>query len=92
MRITVPVDALEHFWEEPPPGSMEFWAFRWKPKALAGDPIYFVLGTRVIATAVVHSIAPPGALACDRTGKFKRLWKVFWTPESFKDLRETKTE
>ena len=41
MKITVPVWAREHFWEEPPNGSREFWAFRFKPRCQVGDEINF---------------------------------------------------
>lgn len=88
MIINVPDWAKSHFWEEPPVGSREFWAFRFLPKAQVGDPITFRMDGKVVAGAVVSEIQKPGVTECDSTGRFKRSWKVFWEPETFVDLRE----
>lgn len=90
MNINVPDQALDHFWEEPPAGSMEFWSFRFKPPCQVGDKVIFKHNKQPIAEAVVALIEPPGQSACESTGRFRRGWKVFWHPESFKDLRSTK--
>jgi len=87
MNINVPDHAMSHFWKEPPPGSWEFWSFRFPPKCKEGDEIVFRRNKLAIAKAVVAKIERPGQSSCERTGKFKSGWKVFWTPESFVDLR-----
>lgn len=87
-NITIPPQAWEHFWHEPAPGSMEFWAYRFKPKCNPGDLINFRYNGKVIATATVHQIEPPGTDSCATTGNFKNRWKVYWKPETFKDLRQ----
>lgn len=89
MKITVPDFAMDHFWEEPPADSEEFWGFRWKPKAQVGDTIHFMHHGIEIARAIIDRIERPGTAACDRTGKFSRTWNVFWTQESFQDMRGT---
>lgn len=81
MKINVP-DRVE-----PPVGNWEFWAFRFKPKAQVGDEITFLMDKKPVAKAVVAKIEKPGQSECETTGKFKHLWKVYWKPESFKDLR-----
>jgi hypothetical protein len=87
MIINVPEGALKHFWEEPPAGHWEFWAFRFKPKCKVGDRIIFKFDGKPIAEAVVAKIERPGQSVCKSTGRFKNRWKVYWTPESFIDLR-----
>lgn len=87
MKITVPDNAIDHFWEEPPEGSWEFWAFVWPVKAKVGDAIFFYHNKKIIAKAVIAVIEPPGKSECERTGKFNNRWKVFWKPESFIDMR-----
>lgn len=92
MKINVPTQARAHFWEEPPPGSTEFWGFRWPPRAQIGDPIYFLFDGKVVAEAVIAQITPPGFGKCERTGGWGASWKVWWRPESFKDLRGIKVD
>ena len=87
MNINVPHFAIDHFWEEPPEGSWEFWSFRFPPPCKVGDPLNFRFCGTIIAKAVVAKIEKPGQSKCDGTGRFERGWKVFWTPESFVDLR-----
>lgn len=87
MKINVPPEVWAHFWEEPPPDSFEFWAFRFPVRAQVGDEILFLLDKKPVAKAVIAGIEKPGASQCDTTGRFKNRWKVFWTQESFKDLR-----
>lgn len=88
LKINVPDSAAEHFWEEPPPDSEEFWAFKEKPNAVIGQSIVFRIAGGVVAEAVVGRIEEPGESKCDGAGRFKNHWKVYWPPESFKDLRE----
>ena len=88
MNITVPDWAMEHFWEEPPEGSWEFWSFRFPPPCKIGDDLIFRHNKIPIARAMVAMIERPGQSSCERTGKFKAGWKVYWLPESFKDLRQ----
>lgn len=91
MNITVSDAVLEeHFWEEPPPGNWEFWAFRFKPRCQVGDEIIFRHNYKPIAKAIIAKIEPPGISDCEITGEFKNRWKVFWNPASFEDLREKK--
>lgn len=87
MKIRVPPWAESHFWEEPPEGAEEFWAFRQRPVVQVGDELRFERGGKIVATAIVSRIEAPGESACDHTGGFCQRWKVFWAPESFKDLR-----
>jgi hypothetical protein len=88
MLISVPSTALDHFWEELPEGNWEFWAFRWPVRAKKGDTIYFYQSKQLIATAVIAKIEKPGKSECERTGKYKNMWKVYWRPDSFVDLRK----
>lgn len=87
MRINVPKWAEAHFWDEPPEGSMEFWAFRFMPMTHVGDGIEFFIGGKLVARAVVYKIERPGESSCDRTGGWANRWKVYWSPESFEDVR-----
>jgi hypothetical protein len=87
MNINVPAFALDHFWEEPPPGSWEFWSFRFQPPCKVGDPLYFRFNGTIIAEAVVAKIERPGESECDRTGKYRSGHKVYWAPDSFVDRR-----
>ncbi|MHC4617257.1 MAG: hypothetical protein ACYTEQ_05840 [Planctomycetota bacterium] len=88
MRINVPPSAREHFWEEPPVGHAEFWAFRFKPKCEPGDKLEFYFDGKKVAEARVCNIEPPGQSQCAGTGRFRNRWKVYWLPETFVDLRE----
>lgn len=87
MNINVPIWAREHFWEEPPPGCCEFWAFRWCPPCREGEELVFRFDGVPVARAICGYIEQPGASACLQTGRFKSGWKVFWRPETFVDLR-----
>jgi len=87
MNINVPESARDHFWEEPPVGYYEFWAFRFKPPCEDDDELLFRFDGKVVARAFVSFIEPPGQSSCESTAKFKHRWKVFWAPESFEDLR-----
>lgn len=82
---------MQHFWEEPPPGSEEFWSFRFPPPCKPGDNLYFRMHACVVAVAVCDRIEKPGQSACDSTGRFARGWKVFWKPETFVDFRENQS-
>lgn len=87
MNINIPAWARDHFWEEPPEDSQEFWGFRWPPPCKPGDPLIFRFDKVAVAEAVVDRIEKPGESRCDRTNGFERSWKVFWRPETFRDLR-----
>ena len=87
MNINVPDWAMDHFWEEPPEGNVEFWAFRFKPPCKVGDPLNFRRNGAIIARAVCAKIEPPGSSECEGTGRFKNRWKVFWTMDTFEDAR-----
>lgn len=90
MNINVPDFAMDHFWEEPPAGSWEFWSFRFPPPCKVGDVLNFRMHGMIVASAVCARIEKPGESKCEGTGRFERGWKVFWTPESFVDLRPAK--
>lgn len=88
MNINVPLTVRDHFWEEPPPDAWEFWSFRWPPPCKVGDELLFRFDKTIVARAVVARIEKPGQSVCEGTGRFRNGWKVFWTPESFQDLRK----
>lgn len=89
MKVHVPKSEQEHFWKEPPAGTMEFWAFRFMPKCSIGELIMFFFDdTKVVAEAIVAKIEAPGLSHCDSTGRFQHRWKVFWRQDTFKDLRD----
>jgi hypothetical protein len=88
MNITVPNKAIGHFWEEPPAGSWEFWAFRFQPRCKIGETIFFRYDDAVIASAIVAKIEAPAVARCEKSGKFWHWWKVYWQPATFKDLRK----
>lgn len=83
MNINVPLWARDEFWQEPPPGTMEFWGFRFPPPCAVGDRLIFRFDGRAVAEATVARIEPPGASECEHSGRFRNRWKVFWTQESF---------
>lgn len=85
MKINVPESEHEHFWEEPPPGSEEFWALRFPPKATVGDKVVFHMNKQPVAEAVISRIEKPGESECEQTGRFKHRWKAYFT--EFRDLR-----
>jgi len=87
LNINVPEFARAHFWEKPPPGSAEFWGFRWPPPCKPGDRLVFRFDGVPVAEAVVHCVVAPGESRCERTGKFNTTHNVFWRPETFVDLR-----
>lgn len=89
MNINIPESAWAHFWEEPPDGSREFWAFRWKPKCQPGEEITFHYQGTPVARAIVDYVERPGVTRCERTRKYTHRWKVFWKPESFRALIES---
>lgn len=92
MNINIPEWARDHFWEEPPEGHMEFWAFRFHPPCKIGDELIFRFDGKPVAKAIVDEIEPPGQSECETTGRFEYRWKVFWTNESFIDLRDDNKE
>ena len=89
MKINVPEWAIGHFWDEPPAGHHEFWAMRFQPKCMIGDMIKFYFKKKLIAQAVVSYMEGPGRSMCESSGRFGGRYKVFWSPESFEDLRST---
>lgn len=89
VNINVPQFARGHFWEEPPEGSEEFWSFRFPPPCRVGDPLIFKFDGIPVALAVVSRIEKPGQSVCEGTGRFGNGHKVFWSPDSFVDLRGT---
>jgi len=90
MKINVPPQSRDHFWEEPSiPDYCEFWSFRWRPPCREGDDLIFLFDGIPVARAVCCYIERPGQSRCERTGKYGGGWKVFWLPETFVDLRNS---
>jgi hypothetical protein len=87
LRINVPKSAQRHFWDEPPPNTTEFWAFRSRPDCKVGELIGFYFGEKKVAEAKVAIVEAAGFSQCEHSGRFKNHWKVFWLLETFKDLR-----
>jgi hypothetical protein len=87
MNINIPDFARDHFWEEPPAGHEEFWSFRFPPPCKAGDPLAFKFDGVIVATATVSRVEQPGLTKCAGTGRFGGGFKVYWSPESFRDVR-----
>ena len=85
MNINVPDYARAAFWDEPPEGTMEFWAFRFKPACEGGDDLYFRFDGKIVAHATVAFIEPPGKSEREHSGKYRLRWKVFFY--RFEDLR-----
>jgi hypothetical protein len=85
-KIEVPKSVREHFWEEPPVGNWEFWAYRHRPSALPGEKIVFTFDHAPVATAVVHHIEEPGKTKCENTGKYEKHHKVYWEPQTFRRI------
>ena len=83
-KIEVPKSVRDHFWEEPPVGNWEFWAYRSRPNVLPGEKIVFTFDHAPVATAVVHHIEEPGKTKCENTGKYEKHHKVYWLPNSFR--------
>jgi hypothetical protein len=92
VNINVPRWARSHFWEEPPPGHHEFWAFSRRPRCKEGDEIIFRFDGQPVAKAVVAKIEPPGLTEGMGKYRFRTRWKVFWDPDSFVDLRDQTKE
>lgn len=86
MNINVPQWAEDHFWDEPPEGACEFWAFRFPPPCKVGDPLVFKMRGVVVARAVCYEIELPGVSRCSHTGAFGPTYKVFWKPETFVEI------
>ncbi len=82
-KIEVPKSVREHFWEEPPEGNWEFWAYRSRPSALPGEKIVFTFDHAPVARAVCHHVEGPGQSQCENTGKYEKHHKVYWLPSSF---------
>jgi len=85
-KIEVPKSVRKHFWEEPPEGNWEFWAFRNRPNALSGEKIVFTFDAAPVAAAVVHHVEEPGKTKCENTGKFEKHFKIYWEPQTFRRL------
>ena len=85
-RIEVPKAVRDHFWEEPPEGNLEFWAYRHAVNVLPGEKIVFTFDGAPIASAVCHHVEEPGQFKCENTGKYEKHHKVYWDPKKFKRL------
>jgi hypothetical protein len=87
MNINVKPEARAHFWQDNPDGTIEFWSFRYPPPCKVGDPLIFRFDGVPVAKATCCKIEGPGQSKCEGTGRFGNGHKVFWQPETFKDLR-----
>ena len=85
-KIEVPKASREHFWEEPPEGNLEFWAFRHSIICLPGEKLVFTFDGFPVAEAIVLKTEGPGTTECQQTGKYKNHHKVFWDPKQFRNL------
>ena len=90
--IEVPKASREHFWDEPPEGNLEFWAFKDRPRAFYNQKIIFKFDGQPVAEAKVLKIEDPGQSKCDSTGKYEKHWKVFWSPKEFKKYKTADTK
>jgi GNAT superfamily N-acetyltransferase/2'-5' RNA ligase len=88
-KIEVPKASREHFWEEPPEGNLEFWAFRHPIVCLPGEKLVFTFDGTPVAETVVSHTEGPGKTECVNTGKYKDQHKVFWDPKLFKEVGKT---
>lgn len=85
-KIEVPKASREHFWDEPPAGNLEFWAFKHPIVALPGEKILFQFDGVTVAEAIVSHTEDPGKTECQQTKKYKDHHKVFWNPKQFRTL------
>lgn len=85
--IEVPREARSHFWEEPPEGNLEFWAFKQRPRCFYNQKIVFTFDRQPVAEARVLRIEDPGNSKCEQTGKYEKHHKVFWNPREFKKYK-----
>lgn len=86
MKINIPDVAWPNFWDDYG-DAIEFWGFRFKPKANPGDEIFFYYQKQLVATATILRIGRPGEDVCGHSGNFRSSWKVYWEPETFQDQR-----
>lgn len=86
LHIEVPRASRGHFWDEPPAGNLEFWAFKDRPKAFVNEKIVFTFNRKPVAEATVLKIEAPGHTKCEQTGKYEKHHKIFWDPQGFKKL------
>lgn len=84
--IEVPKASRDHFWDEPPEGNHEFWAFQHPVIVLPGEKIVFTFDEVPVAEAIVLRTEGPGTTECQQTGKYKDHHKVFWNPNQFRSL------
>ncbi len=85
-KIEVPKASRDHFWDEPPAGNIEFWAFRHPVICLPGEKVVFTFDGFPVAETVVLKTEGPGKTECQQTGKYKDHHKVFWNPSQFRSL------
>jgi ribosomal protein S18 acetylase RimI-like enzyme/predicted GIY-YIG superfamily endonuclease len=83
LQIEVPKSVRTHFWEEPPAGNLEFWAFRHPVNVLPGEKIVFTFNGAPVARTIVHHTEAPGQSKCENTGKYEKHHKVYWDPTTF---------
>jgi 2'-5' RNA ligase/ribosomal protein S18 acetylase RimI-like enzyme len=85
-KIEVPKGVRDHFWQEPPDGNLEFWAYRHAVNVLPGEKIVFTFDGAPVASVVCHHTEAPGQSKCENTGKYEKHHKVYWDPKKFKRL------
>jgi hypothetical protein len=86
--IEVPKGARDHFWQEPPAGNYEFWAFKDQPYLFPGEKITFTFDRNPVAEVPCAFVEEPGKSQCQQTGKYKEHFKIYWNPQQFTDLRK----
>ena len=86
MNIIVPVpkSEIDHFWDEPPPGSIEWWTLPRRPTKLnVGDYIYFAIAGSIVGRARVDELMVREDLVCSATGRHWKGCHVMWRSEDF---------
>lgn len=84
VTVSVPPRDQALFWRTAPTRSW-IWGWRRDPSVSVGDKIHFKMQRRVVASATILAVFPPGCAPPDwRT----QMWRVIWAEGSFDDLRD----
>jgi len=83
MKIEVPPNARQQFWQKSPDGSPKFWLFRSRPACEIGEQLIFLFDGRPGGQAFVSGIEPPGVNGGYSPEEFDGHWKVYWHQKSF---------
>jgi len=86
--VRIPKAEEDHFWEDTPVTNISWWTLSQKPRNLeAGEYIYFLQGSKVVAKALIGSIQED-ELTCEQTG---REWKgvhICWIARDLEKLED----